>query len=141
MASASIQPVRGSEIFRSSSAVWLDSIDYRTRELSIHLAGPDGAVAAIFVGVLGYRVVDERDLGFDLGTPSAGLWLFEVGANGWLSRETGQGGFISHLTFTEVIEYLVVTESECVSVLVDHRELPVVSEVRSNTSLERTRER
>ena len=141
MASSYLQPVRGSEVFRSSSGVWLDRIDYRARELSIQLAGPESAVAVAFVGVLGYRVVDERDLGFALGSHISGSWLFEVRTGGWLSRESGQGGFVSHHTFNEVVEYLAVTQSECVSVLVDHRELPVVTEVRSNTSLERTRER
>jgi len=141
MVSAILQPVRGSEVFRSSSSVGLDRIDYRPRELSIQLVGPESAVAVAFVGVLGYRVVDERDLGFDLGSHISGSWLYEVRSGGWLTRESSQVGFISHLTFDEVVEYLTVTESECVSVLVDHRELPVVTEVSSNTSLWRARER
>ena len=137
----SLQAVKGADAFRSSSAVWLDGVDYRPRQLAVRLVGPEFAVEAHFEGVLGYRVLDERDIGFAFESPRSGAWLFKVASGGWLSQETGRAGFISHQTFNEVAEYLVTSESECVSVLVDHRRSPSLRVVRSNTSLERTRER
>ena len=142
MTTASAQPVPNAKVFSSSSAVSLSQVDYRPRQLSIHLERPDGGVVAVFEGVLGYRVLDERDLGFLLNQYKVpGGWLYEVSGGGWRTQEEKRWGFISPQIFDEVVEYLVTSESECVSVLVDHRDPPAIELVRSNTSLERTRER
>lgn len=134
MLDESFRSVPGADAFRSSSAIFLDKVDYSGKELSVRLDGPSGGVEVTFVGVLGYRVLDERDLGF---WPGPIHWLLQVCAEGWLSQETSRPGFLSHQIFDEVVEYLVSTESECISVLVDHREPPHVTLVSSNPSLER----
>ncbi|MCC6631304.1 MAG: hypothetical protein IT482_04500 [Gammaproteobacteria bacterium] len=134
---STLVPVPSAEVFRSSMAVTLESVNYSPKDLTIRLQGPDGIVEATFVGALGYRVLDERDMAFGMDFLISEHWLFEVREGGWLAEEVSRSGFISHQTFNLVVEYLVITQSECISVLVDHRDPPAVTLVRSNPSLER----
>lgn len=131
-------PVPGSDGFPSAGRV--SKIEFSPRRLLVFMDGGDSEFAVSFEAVLGFRVLDERDLmEFWPACSTPEGWLFEVSEGGWLSLEKSRGGFLSSSMGFAVREYLVTGEDECVSVLCDGK-VPVVEHVRSNTSLGRSRD-
>lgn len=140
MTSVVANPVQGSEPFPASAEV--SRISYQPRDLAVYMDANGDAFVVRFEGVVGFRVLDERDLlefWPNCSTPNG--WLFCVSAGGWQALENGRNGFITPQVSDLVREYLVAGESECVSVLCDHEKPPSVERVPSNISLERTRDR
>jgi hypothetical protein len=73
----------------------------------------------VFRDVIGFRVLDERDLGEFWNTYSEpNGWLWEVQSGGWLDLEETHPGrtFISHDMISDMREFFVV-DDKCVSVL------------------------
>jgi hypothetical protein len=95
--------------------------------LVLHVEGMDSdpRVLVEFRDVIGFRVLDERDLlefWPTCSTPNG--WLFEISAGGWLSQELARPGSLMSTYGTNAREFLVTGENECVSVI--GRDAPVV---------------
>jgi len=94
------------------------SLRYDTEELTIEAQGPGFVfVRLVFKYALGFRVLDERDLGeFWKDYHTGNGWLYEVHEGGWLELELQRGRFCSTSMVPELREFLVVCD-KCVSVL------------------------
>jgi hypothetical protein len=104
-------------------------LEYTPRRLIIHVQAAKNTPTAIveFENILGFRVLDERDLMEYwpvCSTPNG--WLFEVQSGGWLSQERERDGSCIAAMNPEAKEYLVTGDDDCVSVL--SRDAPVVRE-------------
>ena len=72
-----------------------------------------------FASVIGYRVLDERDLqSFWAACSSKQGWLYEIHANGWLQDELKRPG-TSMEFYGAPREYLIPGIEFCVSVISD----------------------
>ena len=78
-----------------------------------------GPVQVVFNRLIGFRVLDERDLiefwkatGFETG-----VWLFRVESGGWRDLELTKEDFASFAMWEDMHEYLVTSGTSCVSVL------------------------
>jgi hypothetical protein len=87
--------------------------------LKVRVSGGVGEPRCLvtFPGVLGYRVLDERDLleYWPVCSTPAG-WLFRILSGGWLEQERSRPGSLIHDAHSDVREYLVASMHECVSV-------------------------
>jgi hypothetical protein len=109
----------GSEYAFSRGSTVVD-ISYEPETLTVHVEGtaPIERVIVEFQDVSGFRVLDERDLMEfwpTCSTPNG--WLFEILAGGWLSQELARPGNLMGTLGTDLREYLVTGENECVSVI------------------------
>jgi hypothetical protein len=90
------------------------SISYEPNTLVIHLS-PGRTLK--FDDVLGFRVLDERDLGEFWPECSARHGaLFEVHGGGWLDQESARPGFLSRTVGPQFREFLITGPNDCVSV-------------------------
>jgi hypothetical protein len=81
-----------------------------------------------FSSVIGFRVLDERDLleyWPECSTPNG--WVFEIASGGWLSSESKRPGCLIATMSPEAREYFVAGCNSCVSVIC--LEVPVLREV------------
>ena len=89
--------------------------DLYTLRLTLHFNEISHAYLT-FKDVSGFRVLREGDLMDYWGSLQPEDWLWEISSGGWKSWESGRPGFISgHIS--EIKEYLVGGEVDCVSVL------------------------
>ena len=86
--------------------------------LTLDLRGDGSSYARlIFRDVIGFRVLDERDLTEFWNTYSEpNGWLWEVQSGGWLDLERERATFNLHEVVPGLREFLVV-DDKCVSVL------------------------
>lgn len=90
-------------------------------ELTLRLEASDGvACRLVFHDVIGFRVLDERDLLEFWNTysqPRGWLWLVQSG--GWLDLERSRPQFDAPRYYDSAHEYLVVGD-KCVSIITQH---------------------
>lgn len=100
----------------------ITNIQYDLWLLNITLLFPKqhSPVYVHFQNVVGFRVLDERDLlefwGSDVRAEG---WLWQVNAGGWLALESTRSGFLSAQITQEFTEYMLLGRNECVSVIAD----------------------
>ena len=94
------------------------SLQFDRDTLVIDIQGEGFSFARIvFQKVVGFRVLDERDLCEFWNTYSEPVgWLYEVEEGGWLELESQRELFNSPVFYRELHEYFLVDE-KCVSVL------------------------
>jgi hypothetical protein len=96
----------------------VQSLRYDGEALVVEIQGENLSRASLtFADVIGFRVLDERDLcefWNEYSEPNG--WLYEVERGGWLDLEKHRALFNSPALFGELREYLVV-DDKCVSVL------------------------
>ncbi len=94
------------------------SLQYDGETLVIDIQGQEFSFArVIFRKVIGFRVLDERDLCEFWNTYSEPTgWLYEVEEGGWLELESKRELFNSPVFCPELKEYFLV-DDKCVSVL------------------------
>jgi hypothetical protein len=94
------------------------SLQYDGETLVIEIQGDGISLArVIFKNVVGFRVLDERDLCEFWNTYSEPVgWLYEVEEGGWLELESTRKLFNSPAFFRGLKEYFIV-DDKCVSVL------------------------
>lgn len=95
-----------------------------------------GTVKVVFQSVIGYRVLDERDL-LEFWNASGwekDAWMYRVESGGWLALEQTKQYFSSAALCPALGEYLVAGDSFCVSVLTDRDPviLPLARDGRSD---------
>jgi hypothetical protein len=96
----------------------VESLRYDGDALVVDIQGEDLARGRLtFASVVGFRVLDERDLcefWNEYSEPNG--WLYEVESGGWLDLEKHRKLFNSPDVFKGLREYLIV-DDKCVSVL------------------------
>jgi hypothetical protein len=102
-------------------------IEYSLGNLAVHVVGLENepSVTVNFEGVVGFRVLDERDFMEYwpvCSTPQG--WLFEIATGGWLAQENERQGSCVTAMYSDIKEYLVTGEDDCISVLA--RQEPIV---------------
>lgn len=85
-----------------------------------------------FHGLVGYRVLDERDLPHDWhseGTAGAhsDCLLYEVTSGGWADDQMAQSPVMAAGFYSKLREWVVVSDDWCVSVLSEWDDEPRVS--------------
>ncbi|MDH3973801.1 MAG: hypothetical protein OEV42_05935 [Deltaproteobacteria bacterium] len=99
--------------------LWLLRITLRFQEI-------DNPVYVTFDAPKGFRVLEEGDLlEFWSNDSRPKGWLWVVKSGGWYDLEKNRSGFVSGVTGV-YSEYLILGESECVSVITDNE--PVITE-------------
>jgi len=112
------QPIATELSFPHSSEVM--RLEYALGQLTIQvrsLKEPRSATVE-FKNVLGFRVLDERDLMEYwpvCSTPNG--WMFEVQSGGWLSQERERDGSCIECWNPDAKEFIVTGEDDCVSVI------------------------
>ena len=94
------------------------SVHFVDDVLTVELQG-EGFIwlRAVFRAVVGFRVLDERDLcEFWNEHSEPNGWLYEVAEGGWMELEKQRQWFSSPEIFSDLREYLLV-DNMCVSVL------------------------
>jgi len=86
-----------------------------------------------FHGLVGYRVLDERDLPLNWGSGKSeetneGCLLYEVMSDGWAEETKAQSSIMAAGFYPKLREWLVVSDDWCVSVLSDWDDEPLVTE-------------
>jgi hypothetical protein len=77
-------------------------------------------VRLVFRDVIGFRVLDERDLlEFWPEFSEAAGWLWRVEAGGWLDLERTRATFDTPRFYKDALEHLIV-DDKCVSILSQH---------------------
>lgn len=91
---------------------------FEDERLTLNIEGDGfGSACLVFDGVVGFRVLDERDLAeFWNEQSEPNGWLWEVQSGGWCDLERARSTFSSAALFTDMREYLVV-DDKCISVL------------------------
>ncbi len=75
-------------------------------------------VRVVFRSVVGFRVLDERDLNEFWPTYSErNGWLYEVHSGGWLELESSREGFIDDVFLGGRLREFLVVDDQCISVL------------------------
>jgi hypothetical protein len=96
----------------------LRGISFDRKRLSIDLQGEGFSFACLtFEWIIGFRVLDERDLcefWNEYSEPNG--WLYEVEAGGWMELESHRDNFSSRIFHPNAREYLLV-DDWCVSIL------------------------
>ena len=105
-------------------------IEYSLGNLMVYVEGltNEPSFAVEFEDVQGFRVLDERDLMEYwpiCSTPNG--WLFEITTGGWLAQEDERHGSCIKEMYSDIKEYLITGEDDCVSVLT--RQEPVVRQL------------
>ncbi len=118
MREVTARPLEPRDAFPRGSEVL--GLTYRPGELTIRLRGlpPAAPRRVVFNDVIGFRVLDERDLleyWPTCSTPNG--WLFEITGGGWLSQESRREGCLIATITPDAKEYLVTGEDDCVSVI------------------------
>ena len=94
------------------------SLRFNGTDLVVDIQGPGFAFAhVVFRNVVGFRVLDERDLCEfwpDYSEPQG--WLWEVLSGGWIDLERRRPLFNSHEFCAPLREFLIV-DDKCVSIL------------------------
>lgn len=92
-------------------------IEYDLEILKIFINSSGGNATVEIIEPLGFRVLDEGDLGeFWPVFSSPSGWIFEVKSGGWKDLESTRGGFLSS-HHAALKEYLVTGEDDCISVI------------------------
>ena len=136
MSQLSVRPV--DEAGRLANSACISRITYEPNQLEVSLEHDEDVITVRFEGVVGFRVLDERDLlefWPTCSTPNG--WFFEILSGGWRAHEEARSAFLAPTMFKSLKEYLVTGVNDCVSVLTDGTDRPVIVQVRSNPSLER----
>jgi hypothetical protein len=104
------------------------ALRYDGEVLVIDIQGKGFSFArVVFRDVVGFRVLDERDLCEFWNTYAEPVgWLYEMEEGGWLELESQRKLFNSPDCFPDLREYLLV-DDKCVNVLT--RELPEIQDV------------
>lgn len=102
---------------KSNPEIVLINYDLNTLTLEVEPEFDGEPIIVAFELVEGIRVLDEGNLlefwdSFNLNSG----WIFRIVSGGWFSQELNRPGFLS-LRESEVMEYIVIGENECVSVL------------------------
>ena len=84
---------------------------------TLKFKNPDHPVYIYFENIIGFRVLDEGDLleFWDKELRADG-WLWEVQEGGWSDLEKQRSGFRPGMK-KDYIEYLILGETDCLSVL------------------------
>lgn len=100
----------------------IDRIEYAAGRLNVVLKVDDVcAITAQFSDVIGFRMMDERDLHeYWPACSSLSGVVFEIHSGGWLDQEMRRAGSCIGF-YSTVREYLVTSMMECVSVLCSGR--------------------
>lgn len=103
-------------------ALQVSAVQFNRGQLRIELTDVSTLVLVgivSFASVIGYRVLDERDLqSFWPACSSKHGWLYEIHANGWLQDELERPGTCMEFYGTPR-EYLIPGIEFCVSVISD----------------------
>ena len=96
----------------------VERVLYESYELSVRVrAHPENVAWEIqFDGVVGYRVLDERDL-LQFWPTCRGWTLFEIHEGGWMPEATMTADHLKFGFYGKVREYFVAGEDICVNVL------------------------
>ena len=91
------------------------------------------ALRVEFHGLVGYRVLDERDLprywdNAENEEACEGCLLYEVTSGGWAEETKAQSPIMAGGFYPKLREWLVVSEDWCVSVLSEWDDEPRVTE-------------
>jgi hypothetical protein len=104
-----------------------------TLAVDVDLHEPSAAGLRIqFEGVVGYRVLDERDLpqfwqSAQNDGASNGCMLYEVTSGGWADEHKAQSPIMAEGFYSPLREWIVLSDDWCVSVLSQGRGEPGVS--------------
>lgn len=112
------RPVENEIAFPNGSAVM--RVEYELGQLSVFVRGSpnESSIVVDFSEVIGFRVLDERDLMEfwpACSAPNGGL--FEIYQGGWLAQELARPGSLIGPMNMKALEYLVTGVDDCVSVL------------------------
>ena len=101
------------------SDVEVTRIEYEPKGLVVSARSPDGSLALVeFPDLIGFRVLDERDLmEFWPECSSANGRLFEIASGGWLSQELSRPGSLLGPMRIKAREYFLAGSDDCVSVI------------------------
>jgi hypothetical protein len=118
MQKVSANPLKTSIVF--SQGLEIGKIEYKHGELAFWVLDlkTDVEHEVSCDGVLGFRVLDERDLMEYwpvCSTPNG--WLFEIVRGGWVSQELERPGSCLTGMFADAREFLVGGINECVSII------------------------
>ena len=97
------------------SSLHFDAIN---NTLSVLIDGPQfGHATVLFKSIVGFRVLDERDL-CEYWNDYSELngWLYEVHSGGWIDLEKKRPLFNSHDFHKDLKEYFVV-DDKCINVM------------------------
>jgi hypothetical protein len=86
--------------------------------VTVRSLSSEAEISVSFSSVLGFRVLDERDLmefWTECSAPSG--WVFEITSGGWLSSESKRPGCLIATMSPEAKEFLVAGCNSCVSVI------------------------
>ncbi|WP_052074391.1 hypothetical protein [Shewanella mangrovi] len=108
------------------NSVQLRALTYGAGSLDVALSVDQHNVSVYFPNVIGCRLLDQSDLAeFWTVCSLSNGWLFQISAGGWFEQESSRSGFMSSV-HQQPNEYLMVTEHECVSVLMS-KGAPIVA--------------
>jgi hypothetical protein len=106
--------------FDSRGVPEVERLEYDLWELriTVRFVSGESPVYVTFASPNGFRVLDEGNLNdfWSDGARTAG-WIWEVSNGGWLDQESQRQGFIREMT--PGLEYLVLGQNDCVSVVSD----------------------
>ena len=98
----------------------VERLEYDLWELrvTVRFAAGEPPVCVTFSSPNGFRVLDEGNLNefWSEGARSGG-WIWAVSSGGWLDHESKRQGFVREMTAG--LEYLVLGQNDCVSVVSD----------------------
>lgn len=103
-------------------SLFVEAVSFCRGKLSIQIARANNQCRfpfadVLFDSVIGYRVLDERDLQtFWSACTSLQGWMFEIHANGWLQEELRRPGSCMNF-YNQPREWLIPGLETCVSVL------------------------
>lgn len=98
----------------------LESMAFDGCDLTLRLGVPLAVCQVVFREVIGFRVLDERDLLEFWNTYSQPHgWLWRVVLGGWLALERSRPQFDVAQFYSAAEEYLVVGDT-CVSIITEH---------------------
>jgi len=98
----------------------LENITYVPTTLRIQVTPEPNAFTVTFDEVIGFRMLDERDLTDVWSDPDydPDASVYKVMSGGWLELEKSRSAFLVDFVADDVQEFLVTSGSECVNVLV-----------------------
>lgn len=93
-------------------------VRFHADRLILDIQGDEFSFAQlVFEGIIGFRVLDERDLSeFWNQYSEPNGWLWEVHSGGWCELERNRTGFSSADLFSDMREFFIV-DDKCISVL------------------------
>ena len=96
---------------------YIESLSYDLDELKIIVvAESNKRIEVLFYQPVGFRCLDEGDLlEFWKNPEITNNWLINIKNSGWYEQESKRDGFLSKNT--EINEYLVTGQNECINIL------------------------